>query len=201
MEYFELTPEIMKKAKTYMPLNQKTVLAEMVARKCLKKIKPLDEKDNIDNFLVVPSVIGEDNYQKECMLLNILLSYYFDIKVPQMDSKLYDKYMGNHLLNQLERYKCSVEYKTKSFDILTDFKTFKRMVDTEIYNIKTKENDLLERFLKGIGLLSAEKMTDHPEYLQKLTEEIKKFAENAKPKEVVAENTTTVAESTTVEEK
>lgn len=200
MEYFELTPEIMKKAKTYMPLNQKTVLAETIARMSLKPIKPLNEKDSIDNLLVVPSVVGEDNYKKECMLLNTLLSYYFDIKVPQMDAKLYDKYMGNHLLNQLERYKGNAEYKTKSFDILTDFKTIKRMVDAEIYNIKTKENDLLERFLKGIGLFSAEKMTNNPEYLQKLTEEIKKFAEVEKQKEVVAENTTTVAESTTVEE-
>lgn len=194
MEYFELTPEIMEKATTFMPLNQKTILAELIARKCLKPIKPLNEETSIDKFLVFPSVIGEDNYQKECMLLNVLLAHYFDIKVEEMNNKVYDFYMGNHLLNQLERFKTNAVYKTKAFDILTDFKTIKRMVDVEIYNIKAKENDALERFMKGLSLFSAEKMTNDPEYLKKMTDEINKFVESTKKKAVVAENATTEEE-------
>lgn len=179
MEHFELTKKYMEKAITYMPLAQKTILAELIARKCLKPIKPLNEKDNIDSFLVISSIVGEDNLQKEQLLLNTLLSHYFDIEIPQMDNQLYDYYMGGHLLNQLERFKCDNEYKTKAFDILADFKIIKRMVETEIYNLKTKENDIAERILKGISLWSAEKMTNDPEYAKKMKDELKKFLETA----------------------
>lgn len=197
MEHFELTKDLMKKAITYMPLAEKTIFAELIARRCLKPIKPLNEKDNIDSFLVVPSVVGEDILQKEQMLLNVLLSHYFDIKIPKMDNKLYDKYMGSHLLNQLERFKSDSEYKTKAFDILTDFKTIKKMVDTEIYNLKTKENDIAERILKGLSLWSAEKMTNDQEYLKKMVAEVQKFAESAKQAGgTVVENATVDEEET-----
>ena len=42
-------------------------------------------------------------------------------------------------------------------------------------------------------------MTNNPEYLQKLTEEIKKLAEVEKQKEVVAENTTTTEDVAPIE--
>lgn len=190
MKNFELTTEMMEKATTYMPISQKVILAEMVARKCLKPIKPLKEDDSIESFLVVPSVIGEDSYQKECMLLNVLLSHYFDIKVEKIDSKIYDQYMKGNLTNQLERYKSNSDYKTKAFDIITDFKTFKKMVDTEIYNLKAKENDILERFLKGVSLFSSEQMLKNPEYLKNITEELTKFVETAKSKTNVGEEET-----------
>lgn len=195
MENFELTKDMMKRAITYMPLAEKTIYAELIARRCLKPIKPLKKDDNIESFLIIPSVVGEDILQKEQMLLNVLLSHYFDIKLPQINADLYDKYMGSHFLNQLERFKGDTEYKTKAFDILTDFKTIKKMVDVEIYNYKTKENDIAERVLKGLSLWSAERMTNDPEYLKKMTEEIKKFTETAKQVNVgVAENATTIDE-------
>lgn len=194
MEYFELKKEDMAKAKTYMPLAQKVVLAETIARMCLKPIKPLNAKTIVDDFLIVPSVVGEDICKKEQMLLNVLLSHYFDIKIEQMDNKLYDKYMGKQILNQLERYKADSEYKLKAFDILADFKTVKKMVETEIYNLKTKENDVLERFMKGVSLFSAEKMTNDPDYRNKITEELKKVIDTAKSQATVAENATVETE-------
>ena len=198
MENFELTKDMMKRAITYMPLAEKTIYAELIARRCLKPIKPLKKDDNIESFLIIPSVVGEDILQKEQMLLNVLLSHYFDIKLPQINADLYDKYMGSHFLNQLERFKGDPEYKTKAFDILTDFKTIKKMVDIEIYNYKTKENDIAERVLKGLSLWSAERMTNDPEYLKKMTEEIKRFAETAKQVNVgVADNAITADEEET----
>lgn len=186
MEHFELTRELMQKANTYMPLVQKTILAEMIARMCLKTVKPLNEKDTVDDFLIIPAVVGEDNYKKECMLLNTLLSHYFDIKIPKMTADVYDKYMGSHIVNQLERYKNDKEFQHKAFDILTDYKTIRRMVESELYNLKIKENDLAERVLKGISIWSAEKMTNDPEYLAKITEGLKSFAKAAKKIEVAA---------------
>lgn len=195
MENFELTKELLAKAKTYMPLAEKTIYAELIARKSLKAIKPLQDKEDIKTFLLVPSVVGEDLNIKEQCLLNVLLSHYFNIKLPQMNNKIYDKYMGSHILNQLERYKSDPEYKTKAFDILTDFKLIKKMVDAEIYNFKTKENDFLERFMKGLSLFSLDKMTNDPEYLKKMQEELKKFVTAAQ-----AHEQATIAKNATVEE-
>lgn len=196
MKSFELKKEHMERAKTYMPIAQKAINAELIARKCIKPIKPLNAKDSVDGFLAIPSVVGEDNLLKEQMLLNVLLSHYFDIEIPKMDAHLYDKYMSKHLLNQLERFKTDNELKTKAFDILTDFKTIKKMVDIEIYNIKTKENDIAERILKGLSLWSAGEMTNNPEYLTKITEELKRFVNTAKQ----ADTNASIPEMVTVEE-
>lgn len=189
MENFELSKEVLQKANTYMSLAQKTILAELVARRSVKPIRGLaTEKESKEQsaFIAIPSVVGEDSDMKEKLLLNVLLSHYLDIAVPEMDNNIYDFYMGGHLLNQLERFKTDSELKIKAFDILADFKQFKKMVDIEIYNIKTKENDVVERTLKGVSLFAAEKITENPELIDKFTDELKKAVENLKVQEPVA---------------
>ena len=154
---FVLTKEMLQGAKTYMPLATKRTLAQEVAYACvvpMKRVKwdgihiiPQDEVVE-DGPTSLPDLMEEDIALKMCLLQNVLLSYYFDIEMdPAEDAyALFDHYAGSHLLNQLERFKSDRDVKNIAFDLTEDWREFKKMVDTIIYNYKMAANDPLKRF-------------------------------------------------------
>ena len=52
---------------------------------------------------------------------------------------------------------------------MSDFRDFKKIVESEIYNLKTIANDSLDRFVAAIAVLG------NPENIKSLIEEIKKL--------------------------
>lgn len=170
MEHFIITDEIMERAKTYMPEQQKKELAKKIADLCLAPLKTAEQNKAGEKILAMPYLRGEDMSLKRILLLRALLGFYFDIEVdPNEDSyEQYDFYAGGHIYNQLERYK-GTEYKSKAFDILFDFKEFKKTVETEIYNIRTNWNDSLGRIIAAVQVFST------PENIKALSEELKKL--------------------------
>ena len=89
--------------------------------------------------------------------------------------EVYDYYASGNLISQLEGFKTDIEVKSIAFDLLNDYKNFKKMVDTEIYNSKNIENDLLNRVLRGLTLIGADKIITKPEMLQQIKDEINKM--------------------------
>lgn len=182
---FILTDEMMKKAKTYMPISEKIATAKVIAKNCVGNIKVAEQNKEGNKILSLPEIKSEDLALKTILLQNVLLGYYFDIDLdPNEDSyKQYDYYAGGHLLNQLERYKSNPELKNKAFDLLTDYKEFKKLVDTEIYNCKTNENDTLGRLTASMQLLSS------PKNIKELSETLKKEMDeySVKVQEIKAE--------------
>lgn len=186
---FILTDEHIKKAKSYMPLSEKESLAKDIADRCLYGLKTEERNKDGESFMSFPPILSEKLGLKSILLMNVLLSFYFDIELPDPEKekvdwhKTYDFYMGGHLLNQLERFKQNFELKDKVFDVLSDYKEFKKMVETEIYNRKTNANDVLMRFAAGISLAS------NPEHIQEMVETLKKESSNyetlLKEKEIV----------------
>lgn len=83
----------------------------------------------------------------------------------------YDYYAEDHLLNQIERFKSDPEVKDIVFDLMSDYKDFKKLVDTEIYNAKANANDPIPRLSAAIAVLTA------PETISTITEELKKIGE------------------------
>lgn len=167
-QHFELTKEAMAKAKTYMPLREKETLAKQIAELSLDNIDT--KKLGVANELVALPQLKEENLaRKSCLLLNTLLGFYFDIELDaeKDGAELYDEYAGGHLLNQIERFKTDAELKFKAFDILSDYKEFKKMVDIEIYNLKTVHNDGLTRLLRGLSLFAT------PELVEQMTAKLK----------------------------
>ena len=109
---------------------------------------------------------------KQILLLRTLLGFYFDIEVtPEADAyEQYDFYAGEHIYNQLERYK-STAWKNKAFDILSDFKEFRKFVDTEIFNIRANWNDPVARFTAAVQILST------PENIKELWGELQRTSD------------------------
>ena len=189
MEYFELTKDMMAGAKTYMPLYTKKTLAEAVAFRCVKPMTRLkwdgihlseraDGKEARDEPTSLPDLMEEDVALKMCLLQNVLLSWYFDVEMDEenIGYEQYDFYAGGHPMNQIERFKADRDVKNKAFDLMEDWREFKKMVDTIIYNYKMNANDPLKRFDAMLTVFSS------PENIQALVNELQKSADEVEEK-------------------
>lgn len=166
METFVLTEEMMRNAKTYMPMAVKMKLSDEISELCVK----IEDKEKSGDIYALPPLKTEQEALKIMMLQNTLLGFYFDIEVDEKKDafEVYDHYAGSHILNQIERYKQNAEIRTKAFDLLSDFRDFRRMVDARIERILYSENNALDRLLAGMALAS------DPEYIKNELNELKK---------------------------
>lgn len=168
---FVITKEMLLAAKTYMPLADKEDLASQIASDCIRPMKTADQNRPGESLLALPSLM-EENYALKTVLLQwVLLNYYLGVDGYGKDGDQYDeydRYAESHLLNQIERYKSDRETKDAAFDLLDDWREFKKMVDTMIYNHKCNVNDPIARFAAAAAVLST------PENVSVLLEELKK---------------------------
>ena len=156
MKTFIVTEEKMRAAKSYMPLKMKEELAEQIADLCLVPMKTAEQNRAGEKLLAMPNLRAEDMARKNILLMNTFLGFYFDIQIDEKKDSydLYDFYCGGNIINQIERFKSHPELKNKSFDLLSDFKEFKKMVETEIFNIRANWNDPIGRFTAAVQILS-----------------------------------------------
>lgn len=187
---FEITPEMIKVAKSYIPLSEKVAIAKAVAEACIEPLETSVLSVQADNTLALPKQYEENIYLKKLYLAQYFLSEYLNIQLPEnFTGADYDKFFASHPMNQLERMKGSTELKNKVFDILADFKELKKIVDIEIYNAKAARNDGLERLLAGITVVST------PENVEALVKELKQATDNlATARETATDKRKEVAE-------
>lgn len=161
MDFYIITKEKMRSAKDYMPLSVKCDLAQKIADHCVVEAGVAEKKKKTPELLVLPRLQEENSQLKNILLLNTLLGYYFDVDVEKTQSEygfadsslLYDFFAGAHVLNQIERFKSDAELKNKAFDLLADYKDFRKIVETEIYNRKNRGNDALSRLDAALAIL------------------------------------------------
>ncbi len=179
---FKVTKDMLKTAITYMPLAIKESVSKQIAELCLEDIDTAEQNKIGEAIIALPHLKGENLTLKNILLLNTLVGYYLDQDMPETDEngkeidafERYDYYAGGHLLNQIERFKSDPEVKDIVFDLMSDYKDFKKLVDTEIYNAKANTNDLIPRMFAAIEVLST------PETMNTIIEELKKLGEERK---------------------
>lgn len=168
-KFFELTDEIMQNAKAYMQIEDKAALAKTIAEQCVIDIPTAEQNIQGEKFLALPYIKGEDRELKALCLMNVLLSHYLNIEIAApFNEEQYNYYAAGSILNQIERYKSNFDLKNKAFDLLADYKEFRKFVDVEINNLLTVNNDPLARFTASIQVFST------PENIKKAVEELKK---------------------------
>jgi hypothetical protein len=188
-KYFELTDEIMSKAVVYMPIEEKSDLAKEVAKKCVVDIPTAEQNLEGEKFLALPYIKGEDRELKSLCLMQILLSYYLELSVEMpFDEEKFNFYAGGSILNQIERYKSNFDLKNKAFDLLADYKEFRKFVDVEVNNLIAVSNDTLARLTASIQIFST------PENIKKAVQELQKVSEGytqaLKDKKIIPEKIT-----------
>lgn len=185
---FVITKEMIEKANAYMPIEEKISLSKIIAEKCVDII-PQSRKTPVSDRASLPLPEGELPSLKSMLTLSVLLGFYLDIDIDAegknaMTFASYDEYANSHPLNQLDRLKSNAEIRDKVYDLVADFKEFKKMVDTEIYNIRTYRNDPLVRLAATVGLyLTKENLAKLKDDLSKMTEQL----QQAQPQEKTEE--------------
>lgn len=169
-KYFELTDEIMRNANTYMPIEDKTELAKTIAEQCVIDLPTAEQNLQGEKLLALPYIKVENRELKALCLMQVLLSHYLGVLDSEstLTVEKYNFYAEGSILNQIERYKSNYDLKNKAFDLLADFKEFRKFVDIEINNLITANNDPLARFIASIQVLST------PENIKKAVEELQK---------------------------
>lgn len=144
MEKFIITEEMIQNAEDYIPLAEKSAYAMLCAPLCTKELE-FDGGVNSENAIPLPTIKGEEPGVKALAVMRFFLSHYLKIELPDdFTDKEYDKYAGSHIFNQVERFK-GTPLKDKVFDILADFKEFKKILDAHIANEILRNNEPIER--------------------------------------------------------
>lgn len=184
--HFKLTDEMLYRATTYMPIEDKAELAKIIARQCVVDLPTAEQNLQGEKFLALPYIKGENRELKALCLMHVLLSQYLKIEIETpFDEEKFNYYAEGSILNQIERYKSNFGLKDTAFDLLADFKEFRKFVDVEINNLITVSNDPLARLTASIQVFST------PENIKKVVDELKKvsdgYVKDLKTKNVITE--------------
>lgn len=174
MEKFIITKEIIKNARDYLPIGNKEVFANLIAEKCGVPCTTAEDAQNGKADLAIPPLYRENYHKKQLLLMCFFLQFYLQLPVSEKEpfnDETYDYYAGSHIFEQLERMKQDKEVKDKVYDLMADYKDFKKHVESAIFQKLSDKNDTLTRFSAAIQLAS------DPEYIQKMVEEMKQHAD------------------------
>lgn len=182
---FIIDEKMIAEAINYIPFSDKIEIVNELAESCVEAVDKITDGIATETQLPIPQL-----YKERCGAKQYFLMYYFltkylhiNIEADKWTVEQFDYYASSHIFNQLERFKSgNPEIKNKVFDILYDFKELKKMLDTEIFNLKESRNNSLERVQSYIDLFaSPENIKQLNDLLQKTIGEVetaqKKLAE------------------------
>ena len=183
-----LTEEILRdKARSYIPLAEKTAFIRSVADNCFDRIA-IGGGDGED----VPPMWKENCTIKQKYLAGALAKLYFGLEIategddPWLPTeKEFDRIMGGFPMNQMERIRRAAKdpaLRDKCYDIAYDFKTLERLLSGEIAGMKPAANDILSRFNRLMAAQTTpeafEKLAAAADELQKKMDELKSHAQS-----------------------
>ena len=185
---FEITKEIVLKAEDYLPLAEKSRIAQAIAMRCVNSISYALEVGGVK--VDVPDYHGRDQALKERYLLGCLFSRYLHIPFDPVEGEEfllslddYDRAARLHPMNALERFKSDPQTREKVFDLLRDYKTLWEMTRASLDDITAAQNDPVLRYLSAqAAAITPEAMkalTDAEGQLREQIESLKKTSEDA----------------------
>lgn len=178
---FTITKEIMAQADTYIPVAMKELLSWKLAEACIHptyamRADDADSKTGKSANDAFP-IYCESMSVKNRYLMTILLSFYmkiFNADHPLLcNTEEYDGWAGNHVLNQIERFKQG-EYREKAFDILSDYRETEKYLNSAIYALLREKNDPAKRIMEAMNsIMSAEAIQEISEQMEDTLEGIR----------------------------
>lgn len=158
---FRITDATMAQADTYIPLTMKEMIANDMARACVKRtdlIHPLGDKAEYSGEYGVSPVYCESPSSKARVMMTVMMVMYLHIwgeDTPYLcEVSAYDQWAGAHVLNQLERFKAG-PHREKAFDILADYREMEKCLNSAIYAVLRELNDPVKRFMEALGTMAS----------------------------------------------
>ena len=148
--------KIMQNAESYVPIRKKTEFVHYCAERCFDKLNITAASGN-DTLSSMPPMWKENPELKARYMMGGLLKLYLK-QNPQTDEndewllteQEYDRWAEAHILNQIERMKSNASLRDKCFDLLQDYKTLEKMLNTEVYGLIRAMNDSVSRIIAQI---------------------------------------------------
>ena len=162
MEKFIITEEMLKNARSYVPIEEKAQFIGETASRCFDRINI-----NSGSEIALPPMYSESTFLKSRYMMAALLKLYFgiDYKTESEDSPWlisyedYDYYAGSHMMNQLERMKSNAKLRDKCFDLMSDYKDLERKLNAEVFGFMHAMNDILGRTSALVSQLVTPELT------------------------------------------
>jgi hypothetical protein len=150
-----ITEEDIAKVTTYVPLETKISIANIIAAFCVEKA---DNSENSDGLyrenrklrqMFLMGILAEMYLHKDYKLQTVKLSEDGEAQEVRllMDLDEYDRWASSHVMNQLERLKKDKTKKASNlmYDLLFDYKAFEGIVFGAIRDTLEAKNDILRR--------------------------------------------------------
>lgn len=183
-----LTRDDILRAKSYMPMAEKVRFAEKAAAGSRNVVR-VGAKDADGKEFSLPAMRAENTERKMRYMMGALVKKYLcmdfdgaenDPDLPAWDD--YDRFGESHLINQIERMKADKDVRDKCFDILQDYRTLEKMVNTELYSTMQVENDPVTRFLAYMqSSMSPENMQRMQREAENVRKELERYLKERDP--------------------
>lgn len=187
MTFKTITVEQIEKANEYVPFAEKEKFVMEVADKCFDKLNI--SADSGDENIPIPPMYKENTGLKMRYAMGAFVKMYLKEDFEGVDGEEYlmslddyDMWAGGHIFNQIERLKNgNADLRNKCFDLLQDYKTLEKMLNTEVYSLLQVMNEPVNRILAHIGAMSTpQALEDFANSLQGLQKEIDVYKNEGK---------------------
>ena len=152
----ESIEKIMQEAEAYVLISKKAEFVHYCAERCFDKLNITAASGN-DTLSAMPPMWKENPELKARYMMGGLLKLYLkqEAQTDENDEWLlteqeYDRWAAAHILNQIERMKSNASLRDKCFDLLQDYKTLEKMLNTEVYGLIRVMNDSVSRIIAQI---------------------------------------------------
>ena len=187
--------KIMQNAESYVPIRKKAEFVKFCAERCFDKLNITATSGN-DTLSAMPPMWKENSELKARYMMGGLLKLYLkqEAQTDENDEWLlteqeYDRWAAAHLLNQIERMKSNASLRDKCFDLLQDYKTLEKMLNTEVYGLIRVMNDPVSRIIAQIqASTTPESMKNAMAQLEQSKKDYEKYMKEtgkAKNREVI----------------
>lgn len=187
--------KIMQNAESYVPIRKKAEFVKYCAERCFDKLNITATSGN-DTLSAMPPMWKENSELKARYMMGGLLKLYLkqEAQTDENDEWLlteqeYDRWAAAHILNQIERMKSNASLRDKCFDLLQDYKTLEKMLNTEVYGLIRAMNDSVSRIIAQIqASTTPESMKNAMAQLEQSKKDYEKYMKEsgkAKNREVI----------------
>ena len=191
----ESIEKIMQEAEAYVPISKKAEFVHYCAERCFDKLNITAASGN-DTLSAMPPMWKENSELKARYMMGGLLKLYLkqEAQTDENDEWLlteqeYDRWAAAHILNQIERMKSNASLRDKCFDLLQDYKTLEKMLNTEVYGLIRVMNDSVSRIIAQIqASTTPESMKNAMAQLEQSKKDYEKYMKEsgkAKNREVI----------------
>ena len=191
----ESIEKIMQEAEAYVPISKKAEFVNYCAERCFDKLDITATSGN-DTLSAMPPMWKENSELKARYMMGGLLKLYLkqEAQTDENDEWLltdqeYDRWAAEHILNQIERMKSNASLRDKCFDLLQEYKTLEKMLNTEVYGLIRVMNDSVSRIIAQIqASTTPESMKNAMAQLEQSKKDYEKYMKEsgkAKNREVI----------------